>query len=188
MEQIKAAIINEKKNETINSNAKAKKTKNNSTKTLIALNNNTPSSKTIVSDVTNTVTIPEKSEQKEQQNKETIYNEQIDASNLRNTNNNTVANKNFTMSALVTMSFPIDYIITVNKNQGDVLSFIYNNPNILLIDANNNIYRIQRQDFNVLSDMINYQTSIYNDTGILNINSYSPNYIKEYYFAKIIIK
>lgn len=96
--------------------------------------------------------------------------------------------KSSLMTTLLASSLPIDYIATVDKNQKDIISFIYNNPNVILIDTNNSIYRLQKQDLSVLSNMINSQSMIYSGTGIDGMNTYSQNYIREYYFVKIIIK
>lgn len=175
------SIINKKQSKTSKNNNV--KTSKKTTKTLIALDNKKVE-KSAVSDVETgniyTITSEDtKSVQDNSNSDEAVF-------SLQGLGTDSSISKSSLFTTLIATSIPVDYIATVDKNQGSILSFIYNNPNIVLIDAKNSIYRIQRQDFSVLYDMINSQSSMYSNTGISGINSYSQN--KEYYFIKIVIK
>ncbi|QCX32509.1 hypothetical protein FDN13_01675 [Caloramator sp. E03] len=177
------SLVSEKQNNTTSNRAKTSKKTTKTTKTLIALDNKKVE-KSVVSDVGsgNIYTITSEDSQSVQDNSnsdEALF-------SLQSTGTDSGVSKSSLFTTLIATSIPVDYIATVDKNQGSVLSFIYNNPNIVLIDTKNSIYRIQRQDFSVLYDMINSQSSMYSNTGISGINSYSQN--KEYYFIKIVIK
>ncbi|SKA99909.1 hypothetical protein SAMN05443428_1393 [Caloramator quimbayensis] len=188
---IKKEEFKEKQN-TATSNKKNKiKTISNEKRTLIALNDkkeesNYTNKNNITSDVLTSdnkmITIKPEEDSDDQVVPIGYIYSQANMSNISE------ISKSSLMTTLLASSLPIDYIATVDKNQKDIISFIYNNPNVILIDTNNSIYRLQKQDLSVLSNMINSQSMIYSETGINGINTYSQNNIREYYFVKITIK
>ncbi|MCX7885127.1 MAG: hypothetical protein N2448_08885 [Caloramator sp.] len=173
-------------------NKKSKvKTSSNEKRTFLALNNK---KETVINEIQNTKitsdVLTKDNTLLKSENTEEIDTQEIQmALTLSQINNiNFTQSRSSLMTNLLASALPIDYIAKVDKNQKDVISFINNNPNVILIDLENGIYRVQRQDFNVLCDMINSQRMIYNEIGINEVSTYSENYIREFYFVKIVIK
>lgn len=88
---------------------------------------------------------------------------------------------------LVVPAKQVDYEFTIGKNQTDVLSFINSDTHAVLVDREDGIYRMKRQDFIMLNYMINKENAVYGIADASNINTDDRN-IKDFVLVKISIK